>query len=62
MRRYGIPMGEAARFDNFEAARAYVELRPCDVVVKADGLFVGKGTVVPSSREEAISRAAGDAG
>jgi phosphoribosylamine--glycine ligase len=55
MRRYGIPMGEAARFDNFEAARAYVELRPCDVVVKADGLFVGKGTVVPSSREAAIS-------
>ncbi len=55
MRRHGIPMGEVARFDDFEAARAYVESRPCDVVVKADGLFVGKGTVVPASREEAIS-------
>jgi len=55
MRRHGIPMGEVARFDNFEAARAYVESRPCEVVVKADGLFVGKGTVVPASREEAIA-------
>jgi phosphoribosylamine--glycine ligase len=54
MRRHGIPMGEAARFDDFDAARAYVESRPCDVVVKADGLFVGKGTVVPASRAEAI--------
>jgi len=55
MRRHGIPMGEVARFDDFAAARAYVESRACDVVVKADGLFVGKGTVVPASRDEAIS-------
>jgi phosphoribosylamine--glycine ligase len=54
MRRHGIPMGEVARFDDFESARAYVEARPCDVVVKADGLFVGKGTVVPASKDEAI--------
>jgi phosphoribosylamine--glycine ligase len=54
MRRHGIPMSESARFDDFDAARAYVESRPCDVVVKADGLFVGKGTVVPESREQAI--------
>lgn len=54
MRRHGIPMSESARFDDFETARAYIESRPCDVVVKADGLFVGKGTVVPGSRAEAI--------
>jgi len=54
MQRHGIPMSTSARFDDFEAARAYVESRPCEVVVKADGLFVGKGTVVPESREEAI--------
>jgi phosphoribosylamine--glycine ligase len=54
MRRHGIPMGAVARFQDFDAARAYVEARPCDVVVKADGLFVGKGTVVPASKEEAI--------
>ena len=55
MRRHGIPMGEVARFDDFDGARAYVESRSCEVVVKADGLFVGKGTVVPASREEAIA-------
>lgn len=54
MRRHGIPMGDVARFDDFGAARAYVESRPGEVVVKADGLFVGKGTVVPASRAEAI--------
>jgi len=54
MRHHGIPMGEVARFDDFDAARAYVESRPCEVVVKADGLIAGKGTVVPASREEAI--------
>ncbi len=54
MRRHRIPMSESARFDDFEAARAYIESRACDVVVKADGLFVGKGTVVPGSRAEAI--------
>jgi phosphoribosylamine--glycine ligase len=55
MRRHGIPMSTSARFDDFEAARAYVEARGCDVVVKADGLAVGKGTVVPASREEAVA-------
>ncbi|TAK72198.1 MAG: phosphoribosylamine--glycine ligase [Dehalococcoidia bacterium] len=54
MRRHGIPMGASARFDDFDAARAYVESRGCDVVVKADGLAAGKGTIVPASRDEAI--------
>ena len=55
MRRHGIPMGASASFDDFDAARAYVESRPGAVVVKADGPAVGKGTVVPSSRDEAIA-------
>ena len=54
MRRHGIPMSDSARFDDFDAARAYVESRGCDVVVKADGLAAGKGTIVPASRGEAI--------
>jgi phosphoribosylamine---glycine ligase len=54
MRRHGIPMGEAARFKEFDAARAYVESRTRDVVVKADGLAAGKGTIVPGSRAEAV--------
>ncbi|MDE3094550.1 MAG: phosphoribosylamine--glycine ligase [Chloroflexota bacterium] len=54
MRRHGVPMGAAARFDDFEAARAYVESRAGDVVVKADGLAAGKGAIVTDSHEEAI--------
>lgn len=55
MRRHAIPMSVSASFDDFDAARAYIESRPDNVVVKADGLSAGKGTIVPSSREEAIS-------
>jgi len=54
MRRHGIPAGASARFDDFDAARAYVEARPCEVVVKADGPAAGKGTFVPDSRDGAI--------
>ena len=54
MRRHGVPMGAAARFDDFEAACAYVASRAGDVVVKADGLAAGKGAIVTSSHEEAV--------
>ncbi len=55
MRRYSIPMGGYARFDSFDEARPYVASRPGDVVIKADGLAVGKGAIVTSSHEEAIA-------
>jgi phosphoribosylamine--glycine ligase len=54
MRRYRIPMGAAERFDDFDAAAAYVKGRASAVVVKADGLTAGKGSIVTSSRAEAI--------
>jgi phosphoribosylamine--glycine ligase len=54
MQRHNIPMGAAARFDDFDAARRYVESRPVDVVVKADGLAAGKGAIVTSSQGEAV--------
>lgn len=54
MRRHGIPMGATAEFNDFESARAYIESRPVDVVVKADGLIAGKGSVVTESHAEAI--------
>jgi phosphoribosylamine--glycine ligase len=70
MERHGIPMGESARFDEFEQARRYVESRSGNVVVKADGLAAGKGSIVTASHDEAIAalrsllvdRALGDAG
>ena len=54
MERHGVPMGVCAKFDDFEAARRYVESRLCDVVVKADGLAAGKGAIVTRSHDEAI--------
>ncbi len=54
MRRHGIPMGACERFDDVAAARAYVESRSRQVVVKADGLAAGKGTFVTDSHDEAI--------
>jgi phosphoribosylamine---glycine ligase len=55
MRRHGIPMGAAERFDDFEAACRYVESRAGDVVVKADGLAAGKGAIVTDSHAEAVA-------
>ncbi|HEY7801147.1 MAG TPA: phosphoribosylamine--glycine ligase, partial [Dehalococcoidia bacterium] len=54
MERYGVPMSVSAPFDDFDAARAYVESRPGDVVVKADGLAAGKGAIVTDSHTAAI--------
>ncbi len=54
MQRHGIPFGACARFDEFDAARRYVESRPSDLVVKADGLTAGKGAIVTSSHADAI--------
>jgi phosphoribosylamine--glycine ligase len=54
MQRHGIPMGAVAAFDNYGDARRYVETHNCDVVVKADGPALGKGTIVPGSRDEAL--------
>lgn len=54
MQRNQIPAGASARFEDFDAARRYIESRQCDVVVKADGLAAGKGAIVTSSHEEAV--------
>ena len=55
MRRHGIPMGENARFDDVRAAARYIESRPGNVVVKADGLSAGKGAIVTDSHEQAVA-------
>ncbi len=54
MRRNGIPTGGNARFDDFREAARYVESRPGNVVVKADGLTAGKGAIVTASHARAI--------
>lgn len=70
LRELGIPVPEFAVFDDPEKARQYVRQRPYPVVVKADGLAAGKGSLVcdtVSDAEAAIrqimtERVFGDAG
>ena len=54
MKKYGIPTAAYEVFEDVDAALKYVESCPIPVVVKADGLALGKGVVVAMSREEAV--------
>ena len=54
MKKYGIPTAAYEVFDDASAALKYVESAPLPVVVKADGLALGKGVVVAMTREEAV--------
>ena len=53
MRKYGIPTAAYEVFGDFDAAMAYVERAPLPIVVKADGLALGKGVTVALTRAEA---------
>ena len=70
MRRNGIPTAKFEIFDDAEKARDYVNSLDYEVVVKADGLAAGKGVIVCTNKDEALSaidtilvkRTFGDAG
>ncbi|MEM7243136.1 MAG: phosphoribosylamine--glycine ligase [Pseudomonadota bacterium] len=51
----GAPTAGYARFDNLEAAQAYVLEQGAPIVVKADGLAAGKGVIVAMTLEEALA-------
>ncbi len=53
MKKYGIPTAAYEVFDSVEAAREYVKTAPTPIVVKADGLALGKGVLICATREEA---------
>ncbi len=53
MQKYGIPTAKCEVFDNAEAALAYVRRTPAPLVVKADGLALGKGVLICKSTQEA---------
>lgn len=55
MVKYGIPTAAYKIFTDYDSARAYLETAPCPIVVKADGLAVGKGAVVAPDREAALA-------
>ena len=66
----GIPTAKWERFEEIEAARAFVRRRGTPIVIKADGLAAGKGVVVAATEAEALDaidsfmerRVLGDAG
>jgi phosphoribosylamine---glycine ligase len=51
--KYGIPTAAYQRFTDAAAAKAYVRAQGAPIVVKADGLALGKGVVVAQSVAEA---------
>lgn len=53
MKRYGIPTAEYEVFDELEAALEYIGDCRIPVVIKADGLALGKGVIIAETREEA---------
>jgi phosphoribosylamine--glycine ligase len=55
MKRNQIPTAKFGIFDDAQKAQDYVKSLDYDVVVKADGLAAGKGVIVCSSSDEAIS-------
>ena len=53
MKKYGIPTARYEIFDDMAAALRYLETAPIPTVIKADGLALGKGVIIASTREEA---------
>ena len=52
MARHGIPTAAYRAFDDFEDAEEYAKNCDLPVVVKADGLALGKGVVICRTRQE----------
>ena len=55
MKKYGIPTAKYEVFDNAEKAIEYLNTAPIPTVIKADGLALGKGVIIATTKEEAIS-------
>ena len=53
MKKYGIPTAKYETFTDEAAALAYIEAEGAPIVVKADGLALGKGVTVAATVEEA---------
>lgn len=55
MNKYGIPTAKSETFDDAGKALAYLKETKYPVVIKADGLALGKGAVIVNSFEEATA-------
>ncbi|MES2014247.1 MAG: phosphoribosylamine--glycine ligase [Patescibacteria group bacterium] len=70
MKRHNIPTASFASFSSFDEALLYAKAQPLPLVIKADGLALGKGVVIAETFEEAektlrsfmVDEAFGDSG
>ncbi len=54
MKQYGIPTAAYESFDDPSAAEAYIRKKGAPIVVKCDGLALGKGVIMAKTQEEAL--------
>ena len=53
MKKYGIPTAQSETFDDMDAALKYLDTQTAPIVIKADGLALGKGVIVAQTMDEA---------
>ncbi len=53
MKKYGIPTAKYEIFDNESDALSYLESQKMPIVIKADGLALGKGVIIADTLEQA---------
>lgn len=58
MKKYGIPTAAYETFDDYESAVKYLETCDYPVVLKADGLALGKGVLICEDKASAMEGAA----
>lgn len=57
MVKYQVPTAASGTFTDFKEAEAYIQKKGAPIVVKADGLALGKGVVVAETIDEAVAAA-----
>ena len=55
MKKYGIPTAEAETFTDYDKALEYVRRKGAPIVLKADGLALGKGVIICQNEDEALA-------
>lgn len=53
MKKYNIPTAESEAFSDFESAKNYLQKQNMPIVIKADGLALGKGVLICQTLTEA---------
>ena len=53
MKKYNIPTAAYEVFNDMEKALEYLETAPIPTVIKADGLALGKGVIIATTKDEA---------